>query len=169
MCFVSYDELGTAMKNTKGRGIQLLLAVIAVSAISVAIGSGRQKTSQAATPASTPNLAQPPARVQHSRRKILFLSIAAFLILAVDAFLVWKAGDVAANAVGSTLVAIGATLLLLSDTDAMGVSKRNWRRWAKPGGNLFAAFGAGAILCGAWQVFFEHYPWPWPWFEGAGD
>jgi peptidoglycan/LPS O-acetylase OafA/YrhL len=112
------------MSNAKGYGIQqlLLLAVIAASALSVAISSSRQKSSQTAISVLPLNLPKPAAKVPSSRRKIrktIFLSIAAVLILAVDAVLVWKAGDIVANAYGATFVAVGATLLLLAGTKAM--------------------------------------------------
>jgi hypothetical protein len=149
------------MSTATGRRKQLLLAAVVVSAISIAIGSGRQKSSLAISPAP----AKPATTVNPSRRKMIarlvIRSTTALLVLAFDAWLLWQAGDVTSTAIGATAVGIGATLVLLADTDAMGLSKRDWRKWAKPLGNIFVALGGGVLVLAAWQIFFRANPWPW--------
>jgi hypothetical protein len=147
------------MSSAKGRGIQqLLLAVIAVSAISIAIGSGRRKSSLAISPAYTQNPTKPATTVNPSRRKMIaglvIRSIAALLILTFDAVLLWNIGDKASTAFGATAVAIGATLVLLADSDAMGLSTRDWRKGAKKYGNILVAVGGGVLVLAAWKPFF---------------
>lgn len=150
------------MKNTKGFGIQqLLLAVIAVSALSIAIGSGRQKSPQRAISASIPSPAGPAPKAPPSLVRFSLLLAAALFVLGIDAYWVVQLEEVRANAVGATLVAVGAVLVLLAGSDPMGLSKRNWRKPVGAFGNIFAAFGAGVLLCGAWLAVLGKYPWPW--------
>ncbi|WP_350006163.1 hypothetical protein [Pseudarthrobacter sp. WHRI 8279] len=135
------------MSSAQDRGKrQLLLTVLAVSAASIAIGWGRQKSSSAAlAPTSTQNPATPAVSSKPSRAKktaFIVLSVVAVLVLAMDAYWLYKVGDIASNALGATFVGIGGMLLLFADTDAMGLSKRDWRRWTKPAGNIFVALGA---------------------------
>ena len=151
--------MNTAQRRGKR---QLLLMVIAVSTLSIAIGLGRKKSSSASL---IQNLTQPASASQPSRGKknaLIILSILAVLVLLMDFFWLWKVGDIATSAIGATLVGIGGMFQMFADTDAMGLSKRNWRRWIRPLGNICVALGGAALTFTAWQIFLKEYPLPWP-------